>query len=242
MKKILVAGIAAAAFCGAPALAADMPVKAPYAAPVFNWTGFYVGGNGGYGWNDRDPSVGIINNLGATAGPFPGVSAHGGFGGAQLGYNWQASSWVVGWEADIQAADISASSTSTVGANNLFQKKSVDYFGTVRGRLGYAFGQLLVYGTGGFAYGGVHNQDIVNGVANANSSQTKTGYAAGGGFEWALNQVWSAKLEYQHIDLGHTTGLSAPVIPPNGVTIFVSPLNNRFDTVRIGLNYKFATH
>ena len=69
-------------------------------------------------------------------------------------------------------------------------------------------------------------------------------YALGarrGGIEWALNQVWSAKLEYQHIDLGRSTGLSAPVIPPNGVIIFVSPLNNKFDTVRVGLNYRFAT-
>jgi len=241
MKKLLLAGIAVAAIFSAPALAADYPMKAPPAPSVFNWTGFYVGANGGYGWNDGDPHANITTNLGGAA-SFTEPGEKGLFLGAQGGYNWQVGQFVLGVEADFQGANIAGDMPTTLfGANAFSDHRSVRWFGTARGRVGYAFGQLLVYGTGGFAYGEVNNHVITNGVADTKATQDKGGYAAGGGLEWALDQFWSAKFEYEYIHLSDSTGISAPVIPPNGVIVFLSPQHNSFNTVRVGLNYKFAT-
>jgi outer membrane immunogenic protein len=130
MKKIAIfaAALVALAF-SAPANAADIPAKGPYykaAAPVFNWTGFYVGGHVGYGWAEDNT----------------GVEADGVLGGVQLGYNWQLSrNWVFGIETDIAATDM----TSAAGV-------SLDYIGTVRARVGYAADRTLFYVTGGYAY------------------------------------------------------------------------------------------
>src|SRR5579871_2410273 len=233
MKRVLLTAVAVVTF-SAPGFAAPP-------AGVFNWSGFYIGGNAGYGWNDRDRSIMIVNNLGGPA-TGPGLDATGPFGGAQLGWNWQTGAWVLGLETDFQLSAISANvGPVLIGANSFKDEKGINWFGTVRGRVGYSFGQLLVYGTGGLAYGEVGNNIFVNAVANPRADQTKIGYVAGGGFEWMLDRMWSAKVEYLHMDLGHSTGLTAPVIPPNGVTIFVNPLNNKADLVRIGLNYKFGS-
>src|SRR5262249_17791268 len=107
-----------------------------------NWSGFYIGVNGGYGWTANTDSAFDLKPAG-------------GFGGGQIGYNWQGGfglgrAWVFGIEADIQGADISD--------KDVFGDRSkMDMFGTVRGRVGYAFGPALVYATGGFAYGNVEN-------------------------------------------------------------------------------------
>jgi outer membrane immunogenic protein len=144
MKKILLSGVALAAlFAAAPAQAADVPVQrgpvykaAP--APVFNWTGFYVGGHVGYGWADTD-----------AAGDLDGF-----LGGLQVGYNWQFSrNWVFGIEADISATDMNNAPAS-----------HIDYLGTLRARVGYTWDRTMLYGTGGLAWnrtsvGGFHDTD-----------------------------------------------------------------------------------
>jgi outer membrane immunogenic protein len=171
MKKILLSGVAIAAlFAAAPASAADMPVRAPQykaapIAPVFNWTGFYFGGHVGYGW--ADSGVGDLDGF---------------IGGLQLGYNWQFSrNWVFGLEADIAGTDM----------NNAIPAH-VDYIGTVRGRLGYTWDRVMVYGTGGLAYA----KASVAGIHD-----TETGYALGAGIEWAFAPNWSAKVEYMYHDI-----------------------------------------
>jgi outer membrane immunogenic protein len=178
LKKLLIAGIAAAAFCGAPALAADMPTKAPVyraAAPVplFNWTGFYVGVNGGYGWGDSSYSFsadngagqGLLNTGLSGITPQSGSFRTSGFiGGGQLGYNWQFDrTWVAGIEADIAFSDVrgngSPAATTNLGIGGIQPasipaSRNLDWFGTLRARLGVLpTDRLLIFATGGLAYG-----------------------------------------------------------------------------------------
>jgi outer membrane immunogenic protein len=177
VKKLLVVGIASVAFCGAPALAADLPVKAPaYNAPAaYNWTGFYIGGNGGYEWTDgqTDPLTGtqsVPPNAGfgilswQAFGIYPltsNLGQQGAIGGLQAGYNWQFNSLVTGIEADfdLSSAKRSASTfASTIfapftftGASNISRR--LDDLGTLRVRIGFANDRTLFYATGGLAYG-----------------------------------------------------------------------------------------
>jgi outer membrane immunogenic protein len=189
----------------------------PAYVPVATWTGFYVGVNGGYGWTSNDSSS---------------LSPSGGFGGGQIGYNWQAGSHfglpgslVLGIEADIQGADISDSAS----AFGLTGESRVNYFGTVRGRLGLAFDRALVYATGGFAYGEVENSISAVGVGGIKVRDTQTGYTVGGGIEYKINPSWSVKGEYQFISL------DASDSPVN--LGFDNNDRSEFHTIRAGLNY-----
>jgi outer membrane immunogenic protein len=140
-------------------------------AAVFSWTGWYVGVNGGWAW---DNSSGNLDSFSTTGGNdfrpavvaggtprFLGANHEGGFGGGQIGYNWQMTNWVFGLETDIQGADIGRTSTVNFpGGGGIVPSVSIgrdhiDWFGTARGRVGVAVNNVLFYGTGGFAYGGV---------------------------------------------------------------------------------------
>jgi outer membrane immunogenic protein len=191
MKKILVAAVVAAAFCGAPALAADMPVKAPpppVATPAYNWTGFYVGGNAGYGWADRTASFSpndvnsaflFDGDLGSTPPGPASFGVGGGFGGLQAGYNWQLNQkWLLGVEADFDGAGIDGKGqdatflifplAATPSSGNIQASQDIKWFGTIRGRLGVLpANNTLVYATGGFAYGHVTEQQNLNGGSSS---------------------------------------------------------------------------
>ena len=152
---------------------------------------------------------------------------------ARLGYNLQTGSFVFGVETDFQGAGISNSVTGTsVNNADVTSQQSIDWFGTVRGRLGVAFGNTLVYGTGGFAYGNVNQRTNYSGDVFA-SNTTQTGYAVGGGIEYKFTPAWSLKAEYQYIDLG-----SEKLTDSLGNT--TSPLDTNFQTARVGLNYRFG--
>jgi outer membrane immunogenic protein len=223
----------------ASANAADMYV-APAAAggykegPAYvavDWAGFYAGVNGGYGWSQDD------NQLANAKAQFGGLSPSGGFGGGQIGYNWQGI-WhphlVLGIEADIQGAGID----DKVTFNNIGVTwgSNLDYFGTVRGRVGYAMDSTLVYFTGGFAYGGIKNQVTAPGGVDFNIDRTATGYVLGGGIEYKFWRSWSVKAEYQYINLGKND-------PTFDGVAFTSiggvDRDDAFHTVRLGLNYHF---
>lgn len=224
MKKL----IAAAAFVLASAttsFAADMAVKAPryVAAPVWNWTGLYIGGHVGYGWSD-------ITVAGLTGSD----SLEGWFGGGQVGYNWQApgSNWVFGLEADLSGGDISQTASASAGGVTVTETSKIGSFGTVRGRVGYAFDRSLAYFTGGWAWGNgkvsVSAAIPALGVAgSASSSQTHSGWVLGGGFETAINPNWTWGVEYQHLSLDSETYFGLV-----GASYDV-------DTVRLKLNYLF---
>ncbi len=287
MKIAAAAGLALALTTGS-AFAADLPnLKAPIVAPpppAFSWSGLYGGVNIGYGFGngDQDPGglayppwsacCGIVVQ---TAGSAWSISnnLNGVLGGGQAGYNYQFNPWlVVGLEADIQATDVHSQGSGIGGAADIFgphfayatQNKSVDWFGTVRGRFGVtlpSLPNLLIYGTGGLAYGGVVHSANVSDVfpslpglivgAGANYDQTKVGWTAGGGVEWfpapahPLFHAFSVKLEYLYTDLGSTTlnGMSVLVItsPPGpGPTFFSSQTSQtRWHTIRAGVNWHF---
>ena len=214
----------------APAFAADMPraspvYKAQPVAQAYDWTGFYLGINGGYAWGRSswsDPAVG------ADSGRF---NTSGGTLGGQVGYNWQTGPAVLGIETDLNWINAKGSSTAggvclTDGAGQCQAKQS--WLGTTRARVGYAFDRWLPYVTGGVAYG-----DIRADQANGTSSTTKTGWTVGGGVEYGIDRNWSAKLEYLHVDLGTASFMGAA----SGTPTLNVPITD--EIVRAGLNYRW---
>jgi outer membrane immunogenic protein len=216
------------------------------------WTGFYVGVNGGYGWSagSTDLSFTGSDNNGVDAPNVHGnksLDPSGGFGGGQIGYNWQHDRIVFGVEADIQGAGINdnASQTLTNASGVVFSgaaKSELDWFGTVRGRLGYSFDRALVYFTGGLAFGGVKDRlslAAIDGLPGTTvlttKNDTQTGYVLGGGLEYALSPAWSVKAEYQYINLG-SEKLSAVADGEDKNTGSVN-VDHSYHTVRVGLNY-----
>ncbi|HEY1472539.1 MAG TPA: outer membrane protein [Pseudolabrys sp.] len=226
--------LAIAAMCLAlsaiTAQAADMPRANPvpsYKAPVeapFSWTGFYFGLNGGYAWGRSSWSDPLFT---PGSGSF---NTSGGLLGGQLGYNWQTGPFVFGIETDADWTNIKGSTAGLGGVcladgAGVCQTKQ-DWFGTTRGRIGYAFGRLMPYVTGGAAYG-----DIKALEATGNATQTRFGWTAGGGVEYSLDRNWSAKLEYLHLDLGTATLFGAAAGTPS----LSVPVTD--DLVRAGINY-----
>lgn len=264
MRRLLLSGIAFSAIFSTAAIAADLPMytKAPEPAfvPVFSWTGFYAGLNAGYGFGNDNSAVtsgqSAINSATVADGAraaLVGLDPDGFIGGAQIGYNWQFGSFVFGVEADIQYTDFNQTVNAvTVGTafpgvrNNLYTQE-LDYLGTVRARLGYAWGRTLIYGTGGLAYGRVNNSANFFGPQPVNALQftgsersTETGYAVGGGIEHAFGWNWTLKGEYLYYDLGDTT-VAANVIPGSGGVGNGYNVNFQNDghIIRAGLNYKW---
>ncbi len=211
------------------ASAADLPRKAPAFAPaiatIYNWTGFYVGVHGGYATGDANSGL-----LGGS------LDIEGGFGGAQLGFNWQApgSPWVFGVEVDSSFADIQDSFVATVGGVTGSIESQIDYFGTARGRIGYAWDRFLVYGTGGVAWA---NNELTLGVAfpgfaaAVSNDQTHIGWTAGAGVEWAFAPNWSAKVEYLYMDFDSEDFFAGPAGSISA--------DAEIHTIKIGVNYRF---
>ncbi len=216
---------------GMPALAADLPLKAPAFKAVYEWTGFYVGGHFGYGGASLGPGTNPL----PLQGVFLPHSTTGLIGGYQMGYNRElANHLVLGIEAD-------ASFTSPLDEPALTPapfNTTLDYVGTLRGRIGYAFGHWMPFITGGFAWGHTHiniNQDPAN-TSNIVSSvgHYQPGWTAGLGLEFAVSGNWTAKLEYDYIELARQTyDLSSFALP--GVTV-----DPRIHLAKIGLNYQFG--
>ncbi|MGH6683604.1 MAG: outer membrane protein [Pseudolabrys sp.] len=228
MRRLGFALLASTAFVGVAA-AADLPRAAPVykapamiVAPPYNWTGFYVGGNIGYGWGSQDASLDGFGSLG-------GANVDGIIGGGQIGYNWQMNQLVLGLETDFQGSD--QKGDGGVAGTATYTNK-LDWFGTLRGRVGYAFDRWLPYVTGGWAYGHGNLSGTSGGVGFSGSNDY-SGWTLGGGLEYAFLNNWSAKLEYLYIDFGD--GPSATVVP--GTNVSAGKLTD--NVVRLGVNYKF---
>ncbi len=244
---MLLAGASVVLAVGAPALAADLPVKAPplKAAIVtpYSWTGWYIGANAGYGVGQGQGT--LASGLGVET--FNAMPA-GGFGGGQLGFNYQINSFIVlGAETDIQGAGISDTRTCLLHCVPLFSTsidQKLNWFGTTRARIGLANGPVLTYVTAGAAYGGTETGVTTTvGTATASStvSATKSGWTWGTGVEAALGGNWTAKAEYLYMDLGSSS--ASTTIAAAGVAApFVSTLNvkNREQIFRGGINYHFG--
>jgi outer membrane immunogenic protein len=211
-----------------------------------------IGGNVGYGWGNGNTDFSFlptpvdfgVNN--ATL----GARSTGVTGGAQFGYNWQIGSLVTGLEADIQGSSIKGSARATSifastgapdpGGTFLSSEPKLSWFGTLRGRLGVTVTpELLLYGTGGLAYGHVDasatwGRDV---FAPASVSKTKVGWTVGAGAEWMFAHNWSAKLEYLYVDLGNESAIG------NFTPVIVAKVGYTWHTqeniVRAGVNYHF---
>jgi outer membrane immunogenic protein len=217
MKKILMTTVGLAALGLAPAIAADLPArtytKAPaLAAPLYNWTGFYIGAMGGFGKEDTSD-----------------FALSGGFGGGTAGYNWQTGQFVFGIEADAAGADIS-SSFAIPGLVSAEDK--IRALGTVRGRVGIAYEQILFYGTGGFAWADERVSASALGVS-ISDTKTRTGWTAGAGAEWMFAPHWSVKAEYLYRSFGSETFFASTI--PGGVNSGTLNIHSG----QFGVNYHF---
>ncbi len=242
MKKFLVAGVAAAAFCGAPALAADMPVqapayKAPTVAPLYNWSGVYLGIEGGGAWG-RSQDISADPTAGPGAPITNPFNVSGGLVGGTIGYNWQFSNWVVGAEGDLSWVNKRGSSDDIAPFfTTWINTTSESWLGTGRLRIGVTpTDRWLVYATGGFAVAGVEATVNTSGLGIFSQTQALWGWTVGGGVEAAINRNWSVKVEYLYVDLQNGTYFS-PDIPVPGVATRTVTLNDNI--LRVGINYKF---
>lgn len=208
MSKITIAAVALAALASTAlttsAAAADFAYRQPYTVNqplnAYSWAGPYLGANLGYAWGSVENSR---------------TKPDGVFGGAQAGYNWQNGQFVFGLEGDIQVS----------AADDTFApwKFSNPWFGTVRGRLGYAFNNVLVYGTGGLAFGELRAETF-----GLSESHTNAGWTLGVGAEFGIYQNWTAKVEYLYVDLSSSN-----------FSITAAPNSYQFGLVRAGVNYHF---
>ena len=272
------------------ALGADMPVKAPPAPTAPSWAGFYAGVQLGGAWSDEavnyspnDRLSGFLVNGVFVTQPLANnyrVPQSGVSGGFTAGYNWQRSNWLLGVETDFSFAGLRgrASGSSIFAApfdltQTTTSEQGTDWYGTVRGRAGWlATPNLLLFGTGGLAYGRVAESanyvltgpstSFPNSSASSgfsfictasgvpcfagSSSATKVGWAAGAGVEWLFSSHWSAKIEYQFVDLGsETLRVTANPCPAatcgfaSAPSSFNVAFHDRFNVIRVGVNYHF---
>lgn len=225
--------------------------------PAFTWRGFHVGLNFGGGFGAGSGPAGF--RTGEALRPdarwsLPVATPGGVLGGVQAGYDYAFGNVVIGAEADWQAAGLSGGSRAISAGNepsaSLNSRRAIDWFGTLRGRVGYSvLPRLLVYATGGLAYGGGANLftyvDAERREGESLTNPTRLGYSFGGGLEWAFRPDWSAKLEYLHVDLGRAPGHIASLEGEGGeeeaapafATLAGAPM--RFHAIRAGLNYRF---
>jgi outer membrane immunogenic protein len=266
--RLLLTSIAVTALVSDGAAAADMAplYKAPPALALYNWSGFYLGGNAGYSVG-RDPTSATkvnTNNGDVLQRETFALAPAGWLGGFQLGYNWQVGHAVFGVEADWQwtgqrdqacvfsclDADLFA------GPFRLTEEHKLNWFATVRGRFGYAADHWLWYVTGGVAFARIDsNRLYVNGpgtlnplipttVVASNASFNRAGFALGTGVETALAGNWTAKVEYLLVNLGNVTDSFGAVDPPTlgpGAPVSITHTSHiRDHIIRVGLNYRFG--
>ena len=243
MKKKLsavVIGMAALGFATS-ASAADMAVKArpappPVVAPIYNWTGFYIGANGGWGsshncW-DFVTAGGAVVAEGCR-------DASGGVIGGQIGYRWQMGQFVFGLEGQGDWADLSGSHVSLI--NPAFSTRTrIDAIGLFTGQIGLAWNQALLYVKGGAAVTD-NRYDIfttVGGINVASADATRWGAALGVGFEYGFTPNWSIGVEYDHLFMGHANNSFSVVNPI--VAGALNRINQDVDMVTLRLNYRFG--
>lgn len=302
MKRILIGMTSLAAVLSSSAFAADLAPKMYTKAPppvvaVYDWTGFYIGGNVGYSWGRSSTNQTFSDTVSGTV--LSAVSSKfdldGVIGGGQIGYNWQRDNWVFGLEGDIQGSGEkgntnavcpggSAAATTLAGVSsacalghlgdttpfnvaalpvtsNLSEK--IEWFGTVRGRVGSTFTPtILGYVTGGLAYGQVRATDTVGGTnvtnpggqgvnggtvltpvsASFGNTSTRVGWTVGAGVEGVVSGNWTAKLEYLYVDLGNVSGsFVTPIVAPSGAFVTAGYSSHITDNIlRVGVNYRWG--
>jgi outer membrane immunogenic protein len=233
MRKMLLAGTALLTFLSGSAMAADLSRPAPAPAPVyskapmipaFSWTGFYIGGDGGYGYATSSGTS--VSGLGTIPYSF---NVHGPIAGGFVGGNYQMGQFVFGAEADWQWADLTGNSGAVTG---LTVATTVKSYGSARGRLGFAVDHWLFFGTGGWAWGTWSSTYTPIGFISSDSSHT--GWTAGAGLEYAFTNNFLGRVEYRYTNLG-TISYADPVTASSDV-------GNKMviNDIRAGLAFKFG--
>jgi outer membrane immunogenic protein len=244
MKRILMAG-AVALVAVTQAIAADLPppmappprapaAYVPVVSPAYNWSGFYIGLNAGYGFGDSTWNTPLGNS--------PSFGVNGAMGGATIGGNYQIGQIVLGFEGDYDWQNLRGSATSGIctvaGSGSVISgcDTASNWYGTFRGRLGYAMDRIMIYATAGGAVTDIKAST----AANSWASNTELGWAAGAGIEGAITDNLTAKVEYLFADYsnGSCTTASCTLIGSGGTNTG----NVKFyeNMVRAGLNYKFS--
>jgi outer membrane immunogenic protein len=227
MKKIILASVAVVAM-SAPSFAADLGARhytkapTPVVSPATNWSGFYVGAMGGYGWsNSVSASV-----PGVGGGTINTDALKGGFGGGTIGYNWQAPGSQFVWGLEVDAAGGSIGYSETFGPAVV--RDRINAMGSVTGRLGVAFDSVLLYAKGGYAWANNKVSADVAGVNVFSQTRTHSGWTVGGGLEWMFAPAWSAKAEYMYADFSKERYAGLVDV---GASVH---------TVKVGVNYHFG--
>jgi outer membrane immunogenic protein len=253
MKRILIAATLAMAAAG-QTFAADLPPAAapprapaanyPAVAPTYNWSGFYIGGNAGYGWATADVTDTIVG------GPFSGLNStstgikmNGAIAGGQIGVNFQTGPLVLGLEGDLQWSGQKESTVYGCGVGcTVTEEGKINWFATARGRIGVAADRVLLYGTGGAAW--INATDSLTGSVPAGTatllslSSTSLGWAAGAGVEVAFTENLTARIEYLYMQANNFSA-NAATIPVLGGTI-TETATIKDSIIRAGLNLKFG--
>ena len=252
MKKFLLGTVGLLALgMAAPASAADLAARPytkappPMVAPIYDWTGFYIGGNGGWGQSNSCLNFDGFGIFGFADGC---ASRSGGLVGGQIGYRWQASQWVFGVEAQGDWADLShtrfspffdAFSPFAVGA--ISTRTKTDGIGLFTGQIGYAWNQALFYVKGGAAVTSNRYSifETLSGIQLASVSATRWGGTAGVGFEYGFAPNWSFGVEYNHLwmgDANNSFSLPGPVV----AGVFNNRVTQDVDMVTLRINYRFG--
>jgi outer membrane immunogenic protein len=216
-----------------PVLAADLPTysKAPaLASPIYDWSGFYVGGFGGGGFGNHNLNDGT--NI-TFANFSTNYSSQGGIGGGEVGYNAQSGNYLVGIEADGFGSGIKGNDASQALA--VVDTTNLRWGGTLRARGGIAADRLLLFFTGGWAFGDLNHTGTAPGVTSDNFTTHRSGLAAGGGIAYALTNNLSTKIEYRYYDYGT---YARPGLAAAGQLPFT--VANTYSVVTLGLDFKFG--
>jgi outer membrane immunogenic protein len=241
MKKFLLITMAAIAFGAAPAVAADLPARTytkappPIVAPFYDWSGFYVGINGGGGWShncwDFTDITGLVDQEGCH-------NATGGTVGGQIGYRWQSAAWVFGVEAQGNWADFRGDNISLFFPTDRNQSR-IDAFGLFTGQIGYAWNNALLYVKGGAAVtADKYNLfDVPTGALLDTASETRWGAVVGVGFEYGFAPNWSVGFEYDHMFMGSR---DVSFFNSSGAFDFIEHINQDVDLFTVRFNYRFG--
>ena len=252
-RKIFLASVGAIALTGSAAFAADLPSRAPPPVylpppPIFTWTGIYIGGQVGYAWgtgaNQFDGFIDdtfVDTSLGGTP--------NGVIGGGHIGFNYQIPGWnwfsssgvVIGLEGSVDGTSLTNTALLVFpDGTTLTAHSNADIQGSIRGRLGIAWDRVLIFATGGVAFGGFNTTVSVSEppfFATANRSNTRVGWTVGGGIEYAITNNWSIQAEYRFTDFGTIRNGDLAGLP---VDEFVNEHRRlQQNQVQVGFSYKF---
>ena len=265
-RKMLLASVGAIALTGSAALAADLPSRAPPPVylpppPIFTWTGFYIGGQVGGAWGTGGSSFTAFDPVTDTFvdASFGSGNPSGVIGGGHVGFNYQFPGWslfsssgiVIGVEGSVDGSSLSKTTVVALpgvfgASGTLTAQSSLDIQGSIRGRLGIAWDRVLIYATGGVAFGGINTDFELSGVdeagvpvfASTSRSNSRTGWTVGGGIEYALTNNWSIGAEYRFTDFGSIN--RGAVLPDGG--FFSAQRRLEENQVQGRITYRFETY